>query len=101
MTAWQPLQYSCLANPMDSRAWQVMVHRIAKSQTRLKRLHTGIKGQNALLGEAELCQILGLEDGKLPRDLLVLTHRGGGGGAVRGKLRGCWNAVLSLLTHGY
>ena len=28
-----PLQYSCLENPMDRGAWQAMVHRIAKSQT--------------------------------------------------------------------
>ena len=33
-----PLQYSCLENSMDSGAWQVIVHRVAKSQTRLKRL---------------------------------------------------------------
>ena len=32
------LQYSCLENPMDRRAWLVAVHRVAKSQTRLKRL---------------------------------------------------------------
>ena len=28
-----PLQYSCLENPMDSAAWQAMVHRVVKSQT--------------------------------------------------------------------
>ena len=28
-----PLQYSCLENPMDRGAWRVMVHRVAKSQT--------------------------------------------------------------------
>ena len=27
-----PLQYSCLENPMDSGAWQATVHRITKSQ---------------------------------------------------------------------
>ena len=31
-----PFQYSCLQNPMDRRAWWAMVHRVAKSQTRLK-----------------------------------------------------------------
>ena len=31
-----PLQYSCLENPMDRGAWQVTVHRVAKSWTRLK-----------------------------------------------------------------
>jgi len=33
-----PLQYSCLENPMDRGAWWAVVHRIAKSRTRLKRL---------------------------------------------------------------
>ena len=28
-----PLQYSCLENPMDRGAWQATVHGIAKSQT--------------------------------------------------------------------
>ena len=28
-----PLQYSCLENPMDRGAWQAVVHRVAKSQT--------------------------------------------------------------------
>ena len=26
-----PLQYSCLENSMDRRAWQAIVHRVAKS----------------------------------------------------------------------
>ena len=30
-----PLQYSCLENLMDRRAWQVTVHRVTKSQTQL------------------------------------------------------------------
>ena len=30
-----PLQYSCLENPMDRGAWQVSVHRVAKSWIRL------------------------------------------------------------------
>ena len=30
-----PLQYSCLENPMDGGAWWAIVHRVAKSQTRL------------------------------------------------------------------
>ena len=28
-----PLQYACLGNPMDGRAWWPTVHRVAKSQT--------------------------------------------------------------------
>ena len=31
-----PLQYSCLENPMDRGAWWAIVHRVAKSQTLLK-----------------------------------------------------------------
>ena len=31
-----PLQYSCLENPMDRGAWRATVYRVAKSQTRLK-----------------------------------------------------------------
>ena len=31
-----PLQYSCLENPMDRGAWRATVHGVAKSQTRLK-----------------------------------------------------------------
>ena len=30
-----PLQYSCLENPMDRGAWWATVHEVAKSQTRL------------------------------------------------------------------
>ena len=31
-----PLQCSCLENPMDRGAWQATVHRVTKSWTRLK-----------------------------------------------------------------
>ena len=37
-----PLQYSCLENPMDRGACWATVHRVAKSWTRLKRLNTHI-----------------------------------------------------------
>ena len=33
-----PLQYSCLENPMDGGGWWAAVHGVAQSQTRLKRL---------------------------------------------------------------
>jgi len=33
-----PLQYSCLENPMDRGAWRDTVHRAAKGQKQLKRL---------------------------------------------------------------
>ena len=33
-----PIQYSCLENPMDRGVWQATVHRFTKSQTRLSDL---------------------------------------------------------------
>ena len=35
-----PLQNSCLENPMDRGAWKATVHRVAQSQTQLKQLRT-------------------------------------------------------------
>ena len=31
-----PLQYSCLENPMDKRVWWAMAHRVTKTGTQLK-----------------------------------------------------------------
>ena len=39
-----PLQYSCLENPMDRRAWLATVNSVAKSRTRLSdftHMHPG------------------------------------------------------------
>ena len=33
-----PLQYSCLENPMDRGAWGATVHGVTESRTRLKQL---------------------------------------------------------------
>ena len=35
-----PLQYSCLENPMDGGAWLAVVHGVTESWTQLKRLST-------------------------------------------------------------
>ena len=35
-----PLQYSCLENPMDRGAWQATVLRVAQGRTHLKQLNT-------------------------------------------------------------
>ena len=32
-----PLQFSCLENSIDRRAWWAPVHRVAKSQTQMKQ----------------------------------------------------------------
>ena len=37
------LQYSCLEIPVDGRAWQATVHRVAKSQTRLSDFTLKVK----------------------------------------------------------
>ena len=38
-----PLQYSCLGNPMDRGAWQAIVHGLSKSRTRLSmHAHTHV-----------------------------------------------------------
>ena len=37
-----PLQYSCLENPMDGGAWPATVQGVAKSWTRLKQLSTHV-----------------------------------------------------------
>ena len=35
-----PLQYSCLENPMDRGTWGAMVHGVAQSRTQLKQFST-------------------------------------------------------------
>ena len=42
-----PLQDSCLENPMDRGAWQAAVHRVAQSQTQLKLLSSSSFSINA------------------------------------------------------
>ena len=44
-----PLQYSRLKNPMDRGAWQATVHRVTKSQTRLKQVSTAQHTQKYLM----------------------------------------------------
>ena len=36
-----PLQYSCLRNPMDGRAWRATVHGVTKSWTKRVTLSSG------------------------------------------------------------
>ena len=44
-----PLQYSCLENPMDGGAWWSTVHGAAKSWTRLSNLTLYFEGQGRYL----------------------------------------------------
>ena len=41
-----PLQCSCLGNPMDRRAWWATIHKVTESRTRLKQL--SMHAQNPL-----------------------------------------------------
>ena len=52
-----PFQYCCLETPMDRGAWWATVHRVAKSQTWLKRLSTHAQGEflGLSLPQKELC----------------------------------------------
>ena len=64
-----PLQYSCLENPMDRGAWWAVVHGVAKSQTQMSAtslslftfMHRRRKWQPTpvfLLGESQGCRSL-------------------------------------------
>ena len=46
-----PLQYSCLENPMDRGAWQAAVHGVAQNRTQLKRLSTHQHGGSEVAPE--------------------------------------------------
>ena len=35
-----PLQYSCLENPVDRGAWRAIVHGVTKSRMRMSNKHT-------------------------------------------------------------
>ena len=49
-----PLQYSCLENPMDGRAWLATVHGVAKSRTRLSDFTSEVNNDADDIIEAEL-----------------------------------------------
>ena len=51
-----PLQYSCLENPMDRGAWWAAVHGVAQSRTLLKRLsmHASRRLAESLSAESSL-----------------------------------------------
>ena len=68
------LQYSCLENPMDRRAWQATVHRVTKSQTRLSNFGASLVAQLVknlpAVQETWVC-FLGWED---PLEKETATH---------------------------
>ena len=48
-----PLQYSCLANPMDRGAWWAAVYGVAQSRPRLKRLSSSCRLQTPGVGDGQ------------------------------------------------
>ena len=78
---WQPVQYSCLENPMGRGAWRATVHRVAKSRTRLRwvSISTVIVGLFCLWIKLYYFGIyIGkhnfLKHGKIPKKCCLLLH---------------------------
>jgi len=53
-----PLQYSCLENPMDRRAWRAAVHGVAESQTWLSDFHFSLSSTGEGNGNPLQCSCL-------------------------------------------
>ena len=57
-----PLQYSCLENPMDRGAWQATVHGVAKSQTQLSYSPSPAKSLQMVTSAMKLRDAFSLEE---------------------------------------
>ena len=57
--AWQPVQYSCLENPIDSGAWWAAVHRVTKSDMTEMTEHTHAQTENSTKGGRNLRPMIG------------------------------------------
>ena len=53
-----PLQCSCLENPMDSRAWWAAVYGVAKSRTQLSNSHTHTGVQQVWCSNDEIMTVV-------------------------------------------
>ena len=56
-----PLQYSCLENPMEGGAWWAAVHGVTKSQTRLSDVTSRDNGTSSLFSSHHVAQVLELQ----------------------------------------
>ena len=88
-----PLQYSCLENPMDGEAQQVTVHGVTKSRTRL----SDFTFTSVFMRKAE-----GFYTGKLKRVTSSLERRRQRA-QERGRLESCESSgsFLSILTNSH
>ena len=69
-----PLQYSCLENPMDVGAWSAIVHGVAKSRTWLSHftsLHFKGEKQNAMILRMYHRSYIRMEEEKVTCSLVV------------------------------
>ena len=71
-----PLQYSCLENPMDRGAWLAIVHRVTKSRTQLKQLSTSHlnSGFNPKGGMIQIYLCLGISSHIILFDLYIQCY---------------------------
>ena len=93
-----PLQYSCLGNPMDRGAWWATVHGVAKSRTQLSDFTFAFKGQIAVLGMFS-------DSGCFPTcvGLLLLLLFGEEARRIQpvwGVGRASWSIIHNLVWHG-
>ena len=52
-----PLQYSCLRNPLDSRAWRATVHGVAKELDMTEQLNKTVQLAANSVGRGSLCLV--------------------------------------------
>ena len=94
-----PLQYSCLKDPMDGGAWQSMVHRVTKSQRGLKSLSSHTYIWCVIIIESESISLSVPCDSVVSRSWLTLCNPmdySPSGSSVRGLLQASileWGAM--------
>ena len=88
-----PLQYSCLENPMDRGAWQNTACGVAKSQTQLKQLsmHTQ-PTQEQVLGKKKKEQCLVSTHQLTPIRMATIQKK-------RNRNNTCWEGCGEIGTH--
>ena len=93
-----PLQHSCLENPMDIRAWWAIVHRVAKHWTQLKlhSRHAQWMGIH-LPRQGTWVRTLIWEDSMCLGQLKPVGHNYWNLRALEPACRSCWAGVLELL----
>ena len=81
----KPLQYSCLENSMDRRAWRSTVNGVTKSRTWLKRLSTQVQialqplvlcpDSSALAKDSDPCSVASASHCRAVKGLYIFSWR--------------------------